>query len=137
MLNTVVLMGRLTKDPEIAQTQSGISVCRFSVAVDSGYGDDKKTDFINCVAWRGTADFVAKYFAKGQMIALVGRISTRTWDDAQSGQKRYATEVIANEVSFCGSKVESQNATPNTAPAEQVDLPNGFVGFETNEDLPF
>ena len=136
MLNTVVLMGRLTKDPEIAQTQSGISVCRFSVAVDSGYGDGKNTDFINCVAWRGTADFLSKYFGKGQMIAIVGRISTRTWEGTD-GKKNYATEVIANEVSFCGSKVESQNATPNTAPAEQVDLPNGFVGFETNEDLPF
>jgi single-strand DNA-binding protein len=140
MLNNVILMGRLTKDIELRQTQSETPVCSFTVAVDSGYGDDKKTDFINCVAWKGTAEFLAKYFSKGQMVALVGRISTRTWD-GEDGKKIYVTEVVAREVSFCGSKVESQNAAPNnpttSAPADYPGLlPNGFVAA-TNEDLPF
>lgn len=142
MLNNVILMGRLTKDIELRQTQTGTPVCGFTVAVDSGYGDDKKTDFINCVAWKGTAEFLAKYFSKGQMVALVGRISTRTWD-GEDGKKNYVTEVVAREVSFCGSKVESQNAAPNnTTTSAAADfpgiLPDGFSAAPIDEsDLPF
>lgn len=142
MLNNVILMGRLTKDIELRQTQSETPVCSFTVAVDSGYGDNKKTDFINCVAWGGTANFLSQYFGKGQMVALVGRISTRTWD-GEDGKKNYVTEVVAREVSFCGSKVESQNAAPNntttSAPADTPNmgiLPGGFVVADES-DLPF
>ena len=99
MLNKCIIMGRLTKDVELRHTNSEKAVASFTVAGDTGYGEDKKADFINCVAWNKTAEFVNKYFAKGQMIALVGRISTRTWE-GQDGRKNYATEVIVSEVSF-------------------------------------
>lgn len=141
MLNSVTLMGRLTRNPELKQTNSGTTVCAFSIAVDNGYGDNKKTDFINCVAWKGTAEFVSKYFTKGQMIVLSGRLSTRSWDD--NGTTRYVTEVIAREVEFCGSKSEGQskpsvqnNALPtNYAP----EVNDGLAGFELvdDDDLPF
>lgn len=131
MINSVVLMGRLTRDPERRQTTSGTPVCSFSVAVDNGYGENKKTDFINCVAWKSTAEFVSKYFTKGQMIALTGRISTRTWDD--NGTIRYATEVTVREVSFCGSKTEGQNSS-NTF--DSPTLPEGWENAN-EDDLPF
>lgn len=131
MINSVVLMGRLTRDPELRQTTSGTPVCSFSVAVDNGYGENKKTDFINCVAWKSTAEFVSKYFTKGQMIALTGRISTRTWDD--NGTIRYATEVTVREVSFCGSKTEGQNSS-NTF--DSPTLPEGWENAN-EDDLPF
>lgn len=99
MINKVILMGRLTRDPEIRNTNSGKAVCSFTVAVESGYGDQKQTDFINCVAWNKTAEFLGKYFTKGMMIIVVGRISTRTWE-GQDGRKNYVTEVVANDVSF-------------------------------------
>ena len=105
MINKVILMGRLTKDPELRHTGTGTPVATFSVAVDNGYGENKKTDFINCVAWNKTAEFVKNWFGKGRMIALVGRISTRTWDGAD-GRKNYATEVVVKEVSFAGEKRE-------------------------------
>ena len=130
MINSV-LMGRLTRDPELRQTNSGTLVCSFSVAVDNGYGENKKTDFINCVAWKGTAEFVSKYFAKGQMIALSGRLSTRTWDD--NGTTRYATEVSVREVEFCGSKAEGQN-NADSSPLPDAD---GFVPMGDDDDLPF
>lgn len=136
MLNVVTLIGRLTRDPELRQTTSGTPVCSFSVAVDNGYGDNKKTDFINCVAWKGTAEFVSKYFAKGQMIALSGRLSTRTWDD--NGTTRYATEVSVREVDFCGSKADGQNSgTSNeTYDASPQPCPDGFFQA-SDDDLPF
>jgi single-strand DNA-binding protein len=133
MLNSAILMGRLTRDVELRQTDAGTSVCRFSIAVDNGYGENKKTDFINCVAFKGTAEFVAKYFSKGQMIALSGRISTRSWDD--NGTTRYATEVIAREVEFCGSKAESQTES-NTQDASPLPSPDGFFAVD-DDSLPF
>lgn len=131
MLNSVILMGRLTRTPELRQTREGTLVCSFSVAVDNGYGENKKTDFINCVAWKGTAEFVSKYFTKGQMIALSGRLSTRTWDD--NGTTRYATEVSVREVEFCGGKTEGQN-NAESSPLPDVD---GFVPMGDDDDLPF
>lgn len=132
MINSVVLIGRLTRDPELKQTtQSGTPVCNFSVAVDNGYGENKKTDFINCVAWKGTAEFITKYFTKGQMIALTGRISTRTWED--NGATRYATEVYVREVDFCGSKNEGQSS--NTF--DSTPMPDGFAPTGVDDDLPF
>lgn len=133
MINSVVLMGRLTRNPELKQTDKGTLVCSFSVAVDNGYGENKKTDFINCVAWNKTAEFVSKYFTKGQMIALAGRISTRTWDD--NGTTRYATEVSVREVEFCGSKADGQS---NTADASPLPSPDGFAPMGADDDsLPF
>ena len=134
MLNSVVLMGRLVKTPELKQTNSGTSVWGFSVAVDNGYGENKKTDFINCVAWKSTAEFVSKYFAKGQMIALSGRISTRSYDD--NGTTRYITEVVAREVEFCGSKTEGQSNETST-PAPNITPTDDFIVLGDSDDLPF
>ena len=106
MINRVVLIGRLTADPELKTTPAGVSVCSFSIAVDRGYvkqGEERKTDFINIVTWRGTAEFVSRYFSKGKLIAVDGSIQTRNYEDKQ-GNKRTAFEVVADNVSFCDSK---------------------------------
>ena len=115
MLNTAIIMGRICSDPELRTTTSGLSVTSFTVAVDRAYkkDDEKQTDFINCVAWRGTADFVTRYFKKGQMIAVQGSIQTRNYED-KNGNKRTAVEIVADNVSFCGSKNENSNASGNT-----------------------
>ena len=105
-MNKVILIGRLTKEPELKYTPSDVAVVSFTIAVDRRYtkpGEERQADFINIVAWRSTAEFVAKYFTKGQMIALSGNLQTRTWTDSE-GKNRYITEVIAEEVSFCGGK---------------------------------
>ena len=104
MLNCAVIMGRLTADPELRQTPNGVSVTRFSVAVDRGYvraGEERKTDFINVVAWRQTAEFVSRYFSKGAMIAVQGSIQTGSYE--KDGIKRSTFEIVADNVSFCGS----------------------------------
>ena len=105
MLNSVIIMGRLTADPELRTTTSGLSVTSFTVAVDRNYksGDERQTDFINCVAWRQTADFVTRFFKKGQMIAVQGSLQVRNYED-KNGNKRTAYDVVADNVSFCGSK---------------------------------
>lgn len=107
MINKVILMGRLTRDPEIRHTGTGRAVCSFTVAVDNGYGENRQTDFINCVAWNNQAEFLGKYFTKGMMIIVAGRISTRTWD-GQDGKRNYVTEVIASEINF-GETKKSRN----------------------------
>lgn len=129
MLNKAILMGRLTKDPELRHTGTGKPVATFTVAIDNGYGENKKTDFINCVAWNKTAEFVSKWFAKGQMIVVEGRILTRTWDGAD-GRKNYATEVIASEVHFGESKKDKSEPKD---PEEFEELPFS----ELDEDLPW
>lgn len=129
MLNNVVLMGRLTKDPELKQTPQGISVAQFSLAVERNYskGEEKQTDFINITAWRSTADFVAKYFTKGQLVAVRGRLQTRQWQD-QNGQKRYATDVVADEVFFAESRGKAEQTEENPI----------MQGFSvSDENLPF
>lgn len=117
-LNEVILGGHLTSDPELQQTQSGIPVCSFSVAVNrrrSGEGK-QEVDFINCQAWRTTAEFLCRYFRKGSAICLVGTIQTRSWTD-QNNQKRYSTEVVADKISFVDSRGEnSASAATNDAP---------------------
>lgn len=112
MINTAVIMGRLTADPELRQTQSGISVARFSVAVERPYskGGERQTDFLDVVAWRNTADFVCRYFIKGQMIAISGSIQARTYTD-RDGNKRKSVEIVADGVSFCGDKPERKAQT--------------------------
>lgn len=104
MLNTIMLMGRLTADPELRRTGNGTAVASFALAVERDYpGPDgnRETDFIDIVAWRGTAEFVSKYFSKGQMAAVSGRLQIRGWTDAQ-GNKRRSAEVVAESVYFCG-----------------------------------
>ena len=110
-INSVTLMGRLTADPSIKQTQSGISVCSFTVAVDRNYksGEERQADFISCVSWRNTADFISKWFHKGDPIALTGHIQTRKWQ-TDDGQNRYATDVVCDSVSFVPQKKHPENA---------------------------
>lgn len=133
MLNTVIIMGRLTATPELKTTNSGISVSSFKVAVDREYGKDKQTDFIPCQAWRGTAEFITKYFTKGQMIAIVGSLQQSSFTD-KNGNKRTTYDVVVEKARFCGSKQEK--AEPNvdysevdTSEFEELDMTDG--------DLPF
>lgn len=127
MLNEVCLQGRLTKDPDFRTTQSGIPVARFNVAVDRGYGDKKQTAFIPCTAWRGTAEFINNYFTKGQMIVLKGHLTTGSYEGKNG--KVYTMDVVAEEVSFCGSKMESSGEEFITPKFEDLDDSDG--------DLPF
>ena len=121
MINKVILMGRLTKDPELRRTGNQTPVCTFSIAVDNGYGENKHMDFINCVAWRKTAEFVSNYFTKGKMIIVIGRISTRSWE-GQDGKRNYATEVVVSEVSFGESKSENPSAAKDDfTPLDEAD----------------
>lgn len=128
MINKVFLMGRLTRDPELRHTGTGTPVTTFTIAIDNGYGDNRQTDFINCVAWNKTAEFVTKYFTKGKMIVIAdGRISTRSWE-TQDGKRAYATEVVAKEVSF-GETKRNQADTIQDDDFTPLD--------EYDEDLPF
>ena len=146
MLNSVIIMGRLTADPELRTTTSGLSVTSFTVAVDRNYksGDERQTDFINCVAWRATADFVTRYFRKGQMIAVQGSLQVRNYED-KNGNKRTAYDVVADNVSFCGSKSESGNNTyaaakQDSAPAvsyQSADAGSFSVLPDDNQGFPF
>lgn len=134
MINKVILMGRLTRDPELRHTGKGTPVTTFSIAIDNGYGDNKRTDFINCLAWNKTAEFVTKYFAKGKMIIIAdGRISTRSWE-TQDGKRAYATEVIANEVNFGETKSSQQTATQRPMQDDDDDF---TLLDEEDDDLPF
>ena len=146
MLNCVTLMGRLTADPELRTTTTGKSVCSFSIAVERSFakaGEQRQADFINIVAWESQANFISRYFAKGSMIAIQGSIQTRPYED-KNGNKRTAFEVIAREVSFCGSKSETgtvANAAPVSqaapAPSYQTAVPGDFEEITDDEDLPF
>lgn len=138
MINKVILMGRLTRDPEMRHTNSGTPVTTFSIAINSGYGENQRTDFVNCLAWNKTAEFVTKYFTKGKMIIVIGRITTRSWE-TQDGKRAYATEVIANEVNFGESKTSPQLNTPQTAAQQPMqDDDDDFTPLdEEDDDLPF
>ena len=129
-MNNICITGRLTSAPEIKKTTSGVSVCSVSIAVDRDYkvNGEKTTDFIPCVFWRSTAEFVGKYFSKGDMIAVVGSLESRKYTD-KDGNSRTVWEVKADKVSFCGSKKEaSQDTTPTFE-----DVSEEISG----EDLPF
>lgn len=137
MINKVILMGRLTKDPELRYTNNKTPVCSFTIAVNNGYGEKQQTDFINCIAWNKTAEFVTKYFAKGKMIIVIGRIATRSWE-TQDGKRAYATEVIANEVNFGETKTSPQLNTPQTAAQPPMqDDDDDFTPLDEDDDLPF
>ena len=113
MINLVVLQGRLTSDVELKTTQNGKSVCSFTIANDVGYGDNKKTSFINVIAWRNTAEFVSKYFKKGSPISIEGSLHTRNYED-KTGNKRTAFEVVANNVHFGESKKSEDSGEANS-----------------------
>lgn len=141
MINTVVLMGRLTYEPELRKTPSGVSVLRFQLAVERAYqknNEEKQADFIDCIAWRQTAEFISRYFHKGDMIALEGTIQTSNYTD-KNGANRKQVEVVANNVSFCGSK--SDNSKPKGRASLDVAAPDDSRDFEEivddDDDLPF
>lgn len=134
-LNSVVVIGRLTKDPEERVTASGTPVCSFCLAVENGYGEKKRTDFLDCVAWSKTAEFIGNYFSKGQRILLQGHIQTRTWQDKE-GKNRKAVEVIADRAGFVDLKRDSGGARGDVAavPGPGYDE---FEMMESGGDLPF
>ncbi len=137
MLNHIVLMGRLTRDPELRRTQSGTAVAAFALAVDRDFkGDDgeKKTDFIDIVAWRNTAEFVSKYFTKGRMAVVEGRLQIRQWTD-KDGNKRRSAEVVADNVYFGDSKRDGDSGQPGgygVAPS-YGDSYGGYGGYSDNQ----
>lgn len=143
-MNKAVLVGRIAKTPELKGTTSSVSVCSFTVACDRKYAQngERQTDFINCVAWRQLAEFIAKHFKKGDRIALEGSIQIRSWDDVQ-GNKRYATEVIVEHAEFAQSKGESASAqtynasTPPIAPNADTGGFTPLVDDFSEEDFPF
>ena len=157
-MNKVILMGRLTRDVELRQTPSGVSVARFSIAVNRRFAskDAQQTaDFINCVAWRQTGEFISRYFHKGSMIAVVGSLQSRSWDD-KDGRRQFSTEVSVDEAYFTGSRAESGSAgqsygsaTAYQAPPQQdasapdLSFDNDFSDVDfgsvdgSEDDLPF
>ena len=145
MVNCAVIMGRLVADPELRTTSNGISVTSFAVAVDRGFvrqGEERQADFIDIIAWRQQAEFVCKYFRKGSMIAIQGKIQTRTYED-RNGNKRKAVEIVADNVSFCGSKSETGTGTRNDAFVNAQPAPSYSTADEGDfkeipeDDLPF
>lgn len=119
MLNTITIMGRLTRDPELRYTQQNTPVASFTLAVDRDFGD-KQTDFIDCVAWRGTGEFVDKYFSRGSMAIVSGRLQIRSWTD-DNGNKRRSAEVVAEHVYFGESKRREASADISAADFEDLD----------------
>jgi single-strand DNA-binding protein len=139
-INKVILGGRLTSDPELKQSTSGLSVCSFSIAVDRKFskGEEKGCDFINITAWRHTAEFVSKYFKKGYPIIVVGELQTRSYEDKQKN-KRTVTEVVADEVSFAGNKENTTEAKnePYVPSAYSTQNSQNFEAIPGDESLPF
>lgn len=154
MLNVVALMGRLVRDPELKTTQSGNSVCTFSIAVDRSYtakDEERKADFFTITAWRQTAEFICKYFQKGSLIAIEGSLQTRQYQD-KSGNNRTATEVLASRVSFAGSKASNwasvqssgqqtenyaQNANASQNASQTASGSDDFSVIDDGDDFPF
>lgn len=148
-MNKVILMGRLTRDPEVRYTQSAepLAVANYSLAVNKRFkrAGEADADFINCVVFGKSAEFSQKFFKKGQQVSVIGRLQTRSWDDQQTGQKRYATEVVVEEQYFADSKRDSYDSVPS-APSEYQapsytsnNAPADFssISEETDDDLPF
>ena len=141
MINMVALMGRLTYEPELISTPNGVSVLRFQVACDRNYQKDnqnRQADFIDCVAWRQTAEFISRYFHKGSMIAIEGTIQTSNYTD-KNGNNRKQTEVLANNVSFCGSKNESGGSMDIEPEPKYSSVDNSDFEeiVDDDDDLPF
>ena len=142
MLNSIVLMGRITKDIELKKVGSDISVCKFSIAVDRKFKDkisgDKITDFIDCQAWRGTADFIARYFNKGSMIAVEGSLQQDSWTD-NDGKKRYNHIVNVEQAHFCGSKSDTAQSAPEQPVSPEIEQFAKEVSgeIEPGQEVPF
>lgn len=143
MINNIVLMGRITANPELRTTNSGISVVSFTLAVERRFqpkNGEKVTDFIDCVAWKTTAEFIEKWFSKGDMLAVTGELQTRTYTD-KNGNNRKAVEVQVEQASFCGGKNSGNNATPAAEPAKnqkQNTYNSGYAEVAYDDgDLPF
>jgi single-strand DNA-binding protein len=148
-MNKVILVGRLTKDPEVKTTQSQVPFCSFTIAVDRKFktaSGERQSDFINCIAWRQQASFLGQYFQKGSRVAIVGNLQSRSYDEAD-GKKRYVTEVMADEIEFVDSKRDGAqtssnegahivSSSPNPPPAPSVD--SGFYpSMDDDTTLPF
>ena len=147
MLNHIVLMGRLTRDPELRRTQSGVAVASFTLAVDRDFGSrdggEKQTDFIDIVAWRQTGEFVSKYFSKGKMAVVSGRLQIRDWTDKEGGKRRSA-EVVADNVYFGESKRDgapsggtSYSSAPSYGNYDAPAISTSFSEVEDDGELPF
>jgi single-strand DNA-binding protein len=144
MLNKVIIMGRLTRDPDFKQTQSGIAMCKFSVAVERQFKDkmtgERQTDFLDCTAFRGTAEFISRYFSKGNMILVEGNIQNKNYTD-NYGVKHYSHNIMVENVSFCGGKNESNTAqTAQEQPGLPENVQNAVEQFEavvSDQDVPF
>jgi single-strand DNA-binding protein len=131
-MNNVTLLGRLTKDIDLKQTTNGISVASFTLAVNRSYakqGEERKADFISCVAWRGNAEFISRWFRKGDMLGVVGHIETRTYDD-KNGVRHYATEIIVEQAHFGGNRKQEDNNDYNSSPSDETWQP-------VDVDMPF
>lgn len=129
MLNNVTIMGRLVKDPELKTTGTGTPVTQFTIACDREYaakGEERQADFFDCTAWRGTAEFISKYFAKGRMIAITGRLQTRSYE-TKEGVARKITEIVVDKANFCGDKAAGSGAS----------TPAGRTSEPDPEELPF
>ncbi len=141
MLNKIVIMGRFTRDPEIRHTQSGTAVASFSLAVERDFKEQdgsRSTDFIDCVAWRSSADFVSKYFSKGRMAVVEGRLQIRDWTD-KNGNNRRSAEVIVNNIYFGDSKKDGDSSSGSYGPAgAPVNVSaSDFSDVEDDGELPF
>ena len=142
-MNKVILMGRLTRDPEVRYTQTNNTlVASFSLAVNRRFvrqGEERQADFVNIVAWNKTGEFVSKYFKKGQQVAVIGRLQTRNWEDDQ-GQKHYITEVVAEETYFADSKRDGESISADFVPnfgGETAQSEDSEFAVSSGDDLPF
>ena len=139
MLNTVIIMGRLTRDPEKRTTQSGVSVASFTLAVDRDYSgsEEKQTDFIDCTAWRHSAEFVSKYFSKGSMAIVKGRLQIDNYTD-NDGNKRKSAKVVADNIYFGDSKKDGATGGQSDEASSFTPAPSGFVPVDVDDsELPF
>jgi len=147
-MNQIIIMGRMTRDPELRHTPNGVSVASFTLAVDRGFtpkdGGERQTDFIDVVAWRNSAEFVSRYFTKGQMAAVVGRLQIRDWTDKE-GNKRRSAEVIAESIHFTESKRSRESSFGSAEPKDDMSVgyttpvaPSDFTELDMDDgDLPF
>lgn len=140
MLNKAIIMGRITRDLELRYSQTNVAICRFTVAVDRRFvkqGEERQTDFISVVSFGKTAEFVQRYFEKGRMINVIGAIQTGSYE--KDGRTVYTTDVVADEVNFCGDKRSdsASGGVPVGVAASNGDRDDGFMPVETDDDLPF
>lgn len=148
MLNKVILMGRFAADPELRHTQSGTPVCSFRLAVERDFKDkdgSRQTDWLDCVAWKGTAEFISRYFSKGRLVVVEGSLQTRSWTDKE-GNKRVSVEAIVSSAYFADSKKEPEPSYDDSYMPPPVDRPTGseppagqeaMEGYSSDEELPF